>query len=441
MTRRQALALICGLSAGACASPNAPPPEMPSPTSLSPTATSRPTAVPAAPRPTVTPVPATAAPVPTATPQAVVLPGVDVLLRDGSSVLEGKRVGLVTNATGRTRSGQSSIDALFNAADWKLTALFSPEHGIRGEAAAGQNVDSSHDPQTGLPVFSLYGDTTRPTDAMLKGLDVLVYDVQDVGTRTYTYISTLLEVMRAAASHTLPVLVLDRPDPVGGDHVDGNVLDPRFASFVGPAPLAMRYGLTAGELSQWFNAELKVAADLHVVPMEGWQRGWWYDQTGLAWVNPSPNIQSVSAAALYPGTVLFEGTNVSEGRGTPTPFEWIGAPWLDALPEIDTPGVRLTLVDRTPDASAAKYPGILCHGVHIEITDRQQLRPMDLAVHLLAALPAGKLQLMSATFDGLAGTGAVRKAIQAGQSAAEIVAAWQTDLDAFKATRERYLLY
>ena len=230
------------------------------------------------------------------TPTPAVLTGVDVLLRDGLETLSAKRVGLITNATGRTSDGRSTIDALHADSRWSLAALFSPEHGIRGEAQAGQSIDSRTDPATGLPIHSLYGTTTRPTAQMLQGLDALVYDVQDVGARTYTYISTLLEVMRAASQHSLPVVVLDRPNPIGGDHVDGNVLDTRFASFVGPAPIAMRYGMTLGELAQRFNAD--VGADLHVVRLVGWQRSMWFDQTDLEWVNPSPNIRSLSAAAL-----------------------------------------------------------------------------------------------------------------------------------------------
>lgn len=381
-----------------------------------------------------------------APPDAAVNTGVDVLLRDGLTALQGKRVGLVTNTTGRTRSGQSTIDALNADQRWSLTALFSPEHGIRGDAAPGQSIDSSHDAASGLPIFSLYGNTTRPTTAMLRELDVLVYDIQDVGARTYTYIATLLAVMRAAAEHAVPLVVLDRPDPIGGGHVDGNVLDPHFASFVGPASIAMRYGMTIGELGQWFNAELGVGADLSVVRMDGWQRGMWFDQTGLEWVNPSPNIRSLSAAALYPGTVLFEGTNLSEGRGTSTPFEWIGAPWVDAgvwadaLNALSLEGVQFAPRDETPDASAAKYPGELCHGVAVTVVDREKLRPMDVAVSMLGALHPGAVNF-GPSFDTLAGTDAVRAALLAGQAGSDIVAAWQTDLDTFTRSRERYLLY
>ena len=384
---------------------------------------------------------------PTSASKPAILLGVDVLVRDGSEALSGKRLGLVTNATGRTQAGQSTIDALNGHAEMRLVALFSPEHGIRGEADAGQSVDSSQDQKTGLPIYSLYGTTTRPTDAMLNGIDALVYDIQDVGARPYTYISTLLEVMRAAAAHRLPLVILDRPDPIGGDHADGNVLDTRFASFVGPAPIAMRYGMTVGELGQLFNAELGVGADVSVVNVEGWQRSMWFDATGLEWVNPSPNLRSLSAAAVYPGMVLFEGTNISEGRGTERPFEWLGAPWLDAAAWADAlnasgaNSARFTPSDQVPDTSSAKYPGTLCHGLSIEVIDRHQLRPMDLAIHMLAALHATQLRFTPATFDGLAGTDRVRTALEAGTPAAEIVAAWQPELEAFNTTRQHHLRY
>ena len=368
----------------------------------------------------------------------------DVLLRDGSDQLGGKRIGLVTNVTGRTRGGQSTIDALHQDARWSLVALFSPEHGIRGEAAAGQSIDSSRDQQTGLPIFSLYGNTTRPTAAMLNGIDALMYDIQDVGARTYTYISTLLEVMRAAAEYAVKVLVLDRPDPIGGDQVEGNVLDARFASFVGPAPIAMRYGMTIGELAQLFNADIN--CDLQVIRMEGWQRSMWFDATGLEWVNPSPNIRTLGAAALYPGLVLVEGTNLSEGRGTARPFEWVGAPWVDAgawaaqLNAAGLKGVRFTSLDQTPDNTASKYPNESCHGVAIEIADRPLLESTRVGVTILASTGA-KLEFQTATFDGLAGTDQVRKAIETGISPTDIVNAWQPDLDKFRAARQQYLLY
>jgi uncharacterized protein YbbC (DUF1343 family) len=355
-------------------------------------------------------------------------------------------VGLVTNQTGVDRQGRSTIDLLHGLADVKLSALFSPEHGIRGDAAAGEWVASSTDGPTGLPVHSLYGQSTRPTPRMLAGLDTLVFDIQDVGARVYTYISTLLESLRAGAGHVV-VVVLDRPVPINGHDVEGNVLDERFASFVGPPRLAMRYGMTIGELAGFFNAELGIGADLNVVPLDGWHRTDWYDQTGLAWVDPSPNIRSLTAAMLYPGTVLVEGTNLSEGRGTGHAFEWIGAPWLDgaawadALNALEVPGVRFAPVRFTPTTS--KFAGTECRGVQVEVVDRSSIRPMALGVTLLATArqAGGQLRFREGAFDALAGTDGVRSALERGQPASEIVSAWTEENARFRATRARYLLY
>jgi uncharacterized protein YbbC (DUF1343 family) len=380
--------------------------------------------------------------------RAGVLAGVDVLMRDQRDLLAGRHLGLVTNPTGRDRQGRSTIDLLHAAPDWQLAALFSPEHGIRGDLAAGQSVDESTDAQTGLPIFSLYGNTTRPMPGMLRGLDTLVYDIQDVGARTYTYTSTLLETLRAAAEAGLTVVVLDRPDPINGRDVEGSVLEPAFTSFVGPAPIPMRYGMTIGELGRYFNTELHVGANLTVVPMQGWQRDQWFDQTGLEWSNPSPNLRSLAAATLYPGTVLFEGTNLSEGRGTERPFEWIGAPWLDgaawaaALNRAGLPGVRFEPATRTPDSS--KFAGQACQGVVIQLVERDQIRPMQLGLTMLAtarSLAPGRVQLTASTFDGLAGTDTVRHALEAGTPPEAIAASWQPALDAFRPVRARYLLY
>jgi uncharacterized protein YbbC (DUF1343 family) len=309
-------------------------------------------------------------------------------------------------------------------------------------------VQSATDRQTGLPVYSLYGETTRPTPAMLRGLDTLVYDIQDVGARVYTYIATLLEVMRAGAEHGKAVVVLDRPNPIGGDQVEGNVLDPRFTSFVGPAPIAMRYGLTVGELGRWFNGELNIGCDFTVIRLHGWRRDAWFDQTGLQWVAPSPNLRSLAAATLYPGTVLFEGTNLSEGRGTDRPFEWLGAPWLDAqawaeqLTRAASPGVKLVAQRRTPDSS--KHAGQACDGVLIETVDRQQVRPMQLGVTMLAVLrelAPQRLQFTASHFDRLAGTDQVRLALDAGRSGDAIAANWKPALDEFTTSCSKYIMY
>jgi uncharacterized protein YbbC (DUF1343 family) len=291
-------------------------------------------------------------------------------------------------------------------------------------------------------VYSLYGQTTRPTAAMLRGLDVLVYDIQDVGARVYTYTSTLLEAMRAGAELGVAVVILDRPNPIGGAEVEGTVLDPRFVSFVGPAPIAMRYGMTIGELGRYFNAELAVGADLKVVTLLNWRREQWFDQTGLEWVNPSPNLRSLSAATVYPGTVLFEGTDLSEGRGTDRPFEWIGSPsidgaaWASRLNAAGLPGVHFEPASRAP--STSKHAGAPCQGVLIEITDRTLVPPMAMAVTMLSTVAR---QFDASLFDRLAGTDRLRLALQAGTPPSEIAAAWQPDLNAFKAARAKYLLY
>jgi uncharacterized protein YbbC (DUF1343 family) len=374
--------------------------------------------------------------------------GIEVLLEQQADLIRGRHLGLVTNHTGVDRQGRSTIDLLHAHPDARLIALFGPEHGIRGEAAAGASVTSSVDSRTGLPIHSLYGEVRRPTTAMLQGIDLLVFDLQDVGARVYTYIATLIEVLRAGTAHRLPVVVLDRPNPINGIDVEGNVLNPRFTSFVGPAPVAMRYGMTVGELGRLFNQTLGIGADLMVVPLRGWQRSDWQDQTGQPWVNPSPNMRSLTAAGVYPGTVLFEGTNLSEGRGTDIPFEWAGAPWIDDVAWADRlnhaslPGVRFHPQQFTPAAS--KFAGQPCRGVLLEVVDRTQLQPMALGVNMVAtarALHPGEFQFRVAHFDRLAGTDRVRQALERGQPAAGIVGDWQMDLQQFRAVRQPYLLY
>ena len=376
-----------------------------------------------------------------------VRPGVEVLLASQLGLIEGKRLGLVTNQTGQDRQGRSTIDLLFASAGSELVALFAPEHGLRGESAAGEVVGAGVDAPTGLPIFSLYGETTRPTPAMLQGVDMIVFDIQDAGARVYTYAATLAEVLRAGAAHGVSVVVLDRPNPINGVDVEGNVLDPAFTSFVGPAPLPMRHGLTIGELGHYFNAELAIGADFTVVPMVGWQRQLWYDQTGLRWVNPSPNLRSLGAATLYPGTVLVEGTNLSEGRGTDRPFEWVGAPWIDSagwadrLNRADLPGVRFRPMTNTPMDS--KFAGEPCGGVLVEIANRDDVRPMALGVAIVAAARELAPDRFSFTpsFDLLAGTDRVRVAIEAAAQPGEIENAWRVEMTSFRERRERYLLY
>jgi uncharacterized protein YbbC (DUF1343 family) len=371
-----------------------------------------------------------------------------VLLRDQSHLVRGKRLALLTHAAAQDSRGRSTIDLISEMPEVRLVALFAPEHGLAGRAQAGAAVGDERDPRTGLPIYSLYGDRTRPTAAQLQGVDMLVVDLQDVGLRFYTYVATLGEVLRAAAEQRVPVLALDRPAPLGGEIVEGNVLDPRFASFVGPFPLPARYGLTFGELSRLVNEHFKLGAELHVVPMDGWRRALWFDQTGLAWAPPSPNLPSLDAATAYAGTVLFEGTNLSEGRGTPRPFQWIGAPWMDGprwsdtLNELRLPGARFEPAAFTPEAS--KHAGQRNSGVALHITDREQFRPIATALHMLATARQQHLRdfaFRSDFFDMLAGTDMTRKALEAGKPVGGIVEEWRPQQRAFVPVRARYLLY
>lgn len=332
---------------------------------------------------------------PSTTPAAVVC-GLDVLVADGFAPLVGKRVGVVTNHTGRTRDGRHIADVLHAEPSVELVALFGPEHGVRGVAAAGERVASSTDPATGLPVYSLYGKTKKPTDAMLDGIDTLVFDVQDVGARFYTYVYTMAYAMEASAALGKAFVVLDRPNPIGGA-VEGPLLEPAHASFVGLYPLPIRHGLTVGELARLFVREGWIehgaSLDLHVVPVRGWSRRRWYDETGLAWIAPSPNMRTLATATVYPGTCLVEGTNLSEGRGTTRPFEWIGAPWIDGprlaadLAALGLAGVRFDAIAFTPESMQSsprpKHGGARCEGVAITVTDRDAFRPVKCGVALV----------------------------------------------------------
>ncbi|MBW3655409.1 MAG: DUF1343 domain-containing protein, partial [Gemmatimonadetes bacterium] len=382
-------------------------------------------------------------------PAAAVLPGVDVLAAEPLPVLAGKRVGLITNHTGVGRNGTSTIDILAAAPGVRLVALFSPEHGIRGNAEAGEKVGSGTDERTGLPIHSLYGETRKPTPEMLREVDALVFDIQDVGARPYTYVSTMALGMQAAAERGIPFVVLDRPNPITGDAVEGGVLDTAFATFVGMYPIPLRHGMTVGELARMFNRDFGIGAELHVVPVRGWTRGAWFDATGLPWVNPSPNIRSLEAAIHYPGTVFFEGVNLSEGRGTDRPFEQTGAPWLRAgevaaaMNAMNLPGVRFEPVQISVAAGAAKFPGQTLPGVRLIVTDREIYRPVDASLLLIDAihrLHPGALEWRVSHFDRLAGTDRARQAILAGTLPA-LLREWDADAERFRATRAPHLLY
>jgi uncharacterized protein YbbC (DUF1343 family)/CubicO group peptidase (beta-lactamase class C family) len=308
--------------------------------------------------------------------------GLDVLVRQNFAPLAGQAVGLVTNQTGRDASGRRTIDLLAAAPDVRLTAIFSPEHGITGDA--NTEVPHGHDPATGVPVWSLYGTIKRPSAAMLKDVTILVFDIQDVGVRYYTYLTTLVYVMEEAARHRIPVLVLDRPNPITGRHVEGPLMDLDLASFTAPHPIPVRTGMTIGEFGRMAAAERNIPVALTVIPVENWDRSRWYDETALPWVNPSPNIRSVTQALLYSGIGLLEATNLSVGRGTEAPFEVVGAPWIEphgfaaALNELRLPGVRFEAVTFTPTTDV--YARTACGGVRLLVSDREAIRPVTVGL-------------------------------------------------------------
>ena len=373
-----------------------------------------------------------------------VLTGIDVLERDNFKQLAGMRVGLVTNHTGRNREGRQTIDVLNKAPGVKLVALFSPEHGIRG--LADENVSDSKDEATGLPIYSLYGETRRPKPEQLKDLDALVFDIQDIGARFYTYISTLGYLLEEAAKTKLPVFVLDRPNPIGGLDVEGPIADKDKLSFTSYYTIPTRHGLTIGELGQLFNKQRNIGADLRVIKMEGWRRSMWFDETNLTWINPSPNMRSLTEATLYPGVGLLETTNVSVGRGTDTPFEIVGAPWIqgDTLAEYlnqrGVPGVRFVPVRFTPNASVFKDKE--CGGVNIIVTDRGTFRPLLAGLEMAVALR--KLYPNDWKVDSylrLLANADTLERLKRGESAREIMTSWNAGLQEFRKAREAILLY
>ncbi|NWF53284.1 MAG: DUF1343 domain-containing protein [Syntrophaceae bacterium] len=370
--------------------------------------------------------------------------GIDVLADQKFAPLMGKKVGLITNQTGRALNGQRTIDLLHQAAKVKLKAILAPEHGLSGKAES--KVPSTRDPVTGLPVHSLYGDTLMPTPKMLKGLDVLVFDVQDAGVRFYTYITTLGYAMEAAARKGIPFHVLDRPNPITGSRVQGPVLDEDLRSFTGYFPLPVRHGMTVGELARMFNEENKMGVRLSVVSMTGYRRSAWFDETGIPWVNPSPNLRSLTQATLYPGVALVEGANVSVGRGTDRPFELLGAPWIKARELADSlsgrhiPGVEFRPATFTPDGS--RFKGQACYGVQVILTDRQALDSALLGLEIIATL--WRLYPQDFEIDktlSLVGSRSVHQAIKDGLDPHAIAQAWQPKLEQFRQIRSRYLLY
>lgn len=370
--------------------------------------------------------------------------GLDVLATDDFAAIAGKRVGVITNHTARDRAGTGLVTLLQHSANVRLVAIFSPEHGITGQL--DQKIASGVDAGSGLPVYSLYGDHKRPTAEMLTGVDVLVFDIQDVGTRFYTYVTTMAYAMEVAAQHGVAFYVLDRPNPITASAVQGPVLDAELKSFIGYFPLPLRHGMTVGELARMFNQENQIGADLTVVPMRGYQRERWLDQLGLSWVNPSPNLRTLNQAILYPGVAMVESANVSVGRGTDTPFELLGAPWLQAdalaawLNARAIDGVRFHPARFTP--TAWPYRGKPCEGVRIELLSREALDVARLGLELADALTRfGQGQFQLERTVGMIGSRDTVARLRQGEDPTLIMQQWQPALTTFTQQRQRYLLY
>jgi uncharacterized protein YbbC (DUF1343 family) len=382
--------------------------------------------------------------------------GSDLLL--ASSRLHGKRVGIVCNHASLDRGFVHIVDRLASAGNLTLAAIFGPQHGFRSDVQDNM-IETAHasDASRRVPIYSLYSETREPTAEMLHGIDALVIDLQDVGSRIYTYIYTMANCMRACARHKIPVIVCDRPNPIGGLEIEGNLLVPGFESFVGQFSIPMRHGMTIGELARLFNERFKINAPLEVVSMEGWQRDMYADRTDLPWVMPSPNMPTLETAIVYPGTVLFEGMMLSEGRGTTRPFELVGAPWIEAERFArDMNGLGLTGVHFRPavfEPTFQKHAKLSCGGCQIHVTARHLFKPVLVGVALAAMFwktepakfawrqPPYEYEHTKMPIDILAGSDALRKQVESGLPATEIAATWRADEDAFRDLRERYLLY
>ncbi len=375
--------------------------------------------------------------------------GIDVLLEDSLYLVAGKRVGLITNQTGVDAEGRSTIDRLFEHPDVELVTLFAPEHGIRGNADPGETIDDGVDSSTGVPIQSLYGAVRSPTPEMLEGVDILVTDYQDIGARYWTYVSTMTLAMEAAGELRIPFLVLDRPNPIGGA-TQGNVLDPPFATFVGRHPVPMRHGMTPGELARYVRGELGVDVELYVAPADGWRRDMSFAETGLPWIQPSPNMPSVESATHYPGVCLFEGTNLSVGRGTSIAFQHVGAPWLDGEALARTMNgygladVRFEATSFTPRSPGdGKFDGVEVSGVRL-IATSTDYDPTEAAIALLIEayrMSGEEWRWLRSHFDRLAGTNQIREAITAGSGVEDVREGWDEALADFVRAREPYLIY
>jgi uncharacterized protein YbbC (DUF1343 family) len=395
---------------------------------------------------------------PTRPATSLVTLGIDRLLEQDAGLIAGQRIGLVSNPASIDGSFRHSADRLRDSADATLVALFGPQHGFRSNLQDNMiETPHAHDGRRGVPVYSLYSETREPTEAMLRDIDVLVVDLQDVGTRVYTFIYTMANCMRAAARHGVRVVVCDRPNPIGGANVEGSLLRPEFSSFVGQFPIPLRHGLTIGELARLFNDEFGIGCALDVVALEGWRREMYYDETGLPWIIPSPNVPTLDSAIVYPGAVLFEGTMLSEGRGTTRPFELIGAPGIDAerlaeaMNEKHLPGVHFRPVFFEP--TFQKHARETCGGCQIHVTDRRAFRPVRTAVELIAGFrredaarfawrqPPYEYETTKQPIDILYGSDLLRRTVDGGGDVSSLIASWSAEEEKFRTQRERYLLY
>ena len=384
--------------------------------------------------------------------------GLEVLLAEKTELLRGARVGLICNPTTVDHHLRHAADLFRAHPDINLTALFGPQHGIRGETQDNMiEWEGFTDPRTGVRAYSLYGEVRKPTEAMLRDVDVLVFDIQDVGTRVYTFVYTMALAMGAAREHGQRVVVLDRPNPIGGLAVEGNILERGHESFVGMYPMPMRHGMTAAELALMFNQEFGIGCELEVVMMRGYWRGLWFDETDAPWVIPSPNMPTLDTATVYPGTVLVEGTMISEGRGTTRPFELNGAPYVDAyelaeeLNHLQLPGVHFRPHSFQP--TFQKHAGRLCHGVQIHVRSRESFKPVITGVALIKSIhdlyphdflwkdPPYEYVYDRLPFDVIAGTTRLRAQIEGGSSLEEIATEWRAGENSFIERRSKYLLY
>jgi uncharacterized protein YbbC (DUF1343 family) len=370
--------------------------------------------------------------------------GLDVLEAEKFAPLRGKHIGLITNHTGLDYQERTTINVLAHAPGVQVVALFSPEHGIAGHS--DEKLPSSKDASTGLPIFSLYGDHLRPTDEMLQGIDAFVFDVQDAGVRFYTYTTTMAYCMEEAAKRNIAFYVLDRPNPLNGDIVEGPMLDPEKTSFVAYYPLPVRYALTIGELAQFLNTENHINAQLHVIPMKNWHRNYFFESTGLKWIPPSPNLRTLKGSLLYPGLEILQNAGVSVGRGTEAPFEEFGAPWINGeevaalLNAKSLPGVHFVNQPFIPVSGL--YAGQHCGGVGVRVTDRTALRSMRVGLEIVAALHKKYPDQFDVTkILLLLGNDSTIQQLQSGTAPAEIIASWAKDLAAYDAVRRRYFLY